>query len=74
MKVTVKLFATLRKERFAVEDREYGAGTTIGEVIRDLGIPEKEAALLFVDGRHASPDRVLAHGETLAVFPPVGGG
>ncbi len=74
MKVTIKLFATLRKGRFAVEEREYGGGTTVRGVIKDLGISEQDAALLFVDGRHADLDRVLSDGEALAVFPPVGGG
>jgi sulfur-carrier protein len=74
MRITVKLFATLRIGRFDVEVHEYPAGTTIGRVIESLNIPEREAALLFVDGRHAEPDRELSDGETIAIFPPVGGG
>jgi sulfur-carrier protein len=72
--VQVKLFATLREGRFEAKLVEVGAATTIGDVIRTLGIPEKEVTLIFVNGRHAEPDQLLAGGDRLALFPPVGGG
>jgi ThiS family. len=74
MHVTVKLFATLRQGRFNEEEREYPAGTAIEHIIRALGISEKEAALIFVNGRHAKTGDELSDGDTLAVFPPIGGG
>ena len=74
MHVTVKLFATLRQGRFNEEEREYPVGTTIGYIIQALGISEKEAALIFVNGRHAKTDDELHDGDTLAIFPPIGGG
>lgn len=74
MHITVKLFATLRQGRFNEEEREYTSGTTIGHIIRTLGINEKEAALIFVNGRHAETGEGLHDGDTLAVFPPIGGG
>jgi molybdopterin converting factor small subunit len=42
--------------------------------MHDIGIPEKEVRLIFVNGRHASLEDRLAEGDTLALFPPVGGG
>ncbi|GAW93269.1 MoaD/ThiS family protein [Calderihabitans maritimus] len=74
MKITVKLFATLRTGRFKVETREYNPGTTVGEVIKDLNIAEEEAALILVNGRHAQLDYQLSEGDTLSLFPPLGGG
>jgi molybdopterin converting factor small subunit len=74
MHVTVKLFATLRQGRFNEEEREYPVGTTIGYIIQALGISEKEAALIFVNGRHAKTGDKLQDGDTLAIFPPIGGG
>jgi len=72
--VTVKLFASLRIGRFEAEPREFPAGATAAEAIASLGIGPGEAAVVFVNFRHAEPGRVLAEGDVLAIFPPVGGG
>ena len=52
----------------------YVPGLTCNRIIRDIGIPEKEVKLIFVNGRHASLEDQLADGDTLALFPPIGGG
>ena len=72
--VKVKLFATLREGRFDVKSMEIGTQTSVGDVIRELRIPEKEVTLIFVNGRHAGLDHLLSAGDNLALFPPVGGG
>lgn len=74
MKVTVKLFATLRQGRFDIDTLDLPPGTTVGDVIQKLGIPEKEVTLIFINGRHGEPSSELHHGDTLGMFPPVGGG
>ena len=74
MQITIKLFAALRKGRFNIETEDFPIGTTVGEVIRLLDISEKEITLAFVNGRHAELDTKLMEGDTLALFPPVGGG
>lgn len=74
MLITIKLFATFREGRFKIEDREVPEGTTISDVLRSLDISEDEIGTLFVKGRHAEADRVLTEGETVAIFPLVGGG
>lgn len=74
MKVTVKLFASLRMDRFAVAERDYEDGATVGHVLLSLHIPEGEAAIIFINGRHAEADSLLKEGDLLAIFPPVGGG
>ena len=74
MVVTVKLFATLRRDRFDVDRLTLPAGTDVGSVILDLGIPEEDLGIVLVNGRHVGMDRRLAEGDTLAVFPLVGGG
>jgi len=33
-----------------------------------------EAAIIFVNGKHAGPDHVMLDGDTLSIFPPIGGG
>jgi molybdopterin converting factor small subunit len=74
MQITVKLFATFRTGRFKVEQRDYPAGTTVGEVVAGLGIDEKELGTVMVNSRHAGVGQVLNEGDALAIFPLVGGG
>ncbi len=72
--ITVKLFATLRRGRFENDAKKFQSGTTVREVIEKLRIPEEKVSIIFVNGRHAGRDQELADGDTLALFPPVGGG
>ncbi|MGD0233563.1 MAG: MoaD/ThiS family protein [Syntrophorhabdales bacterium] len=74
MRVTVKLFATLREGRFSVETLDLEPGATVENVVRRLNISEKEAALTFVNSRHVDPSAEITDGDTLSIFPPVGGG
>jgi sulfur-carrier protein len=74
MHVTVKLFATLRRDRFDADDLELPEGVTAGEIIGRIGIPATEVTLIFINGRHSTPDTKLAEGDTVALFPPIGGG
>ena len=72
--VTVKLFAMLRDGRFDVKTDGFPSGTTVGDIIKILGIPDKEVTLIFINGRHGQKDTRLSNGDTVALFPPVGGG
>ncbi len=74
IRVVVKLFATLREGRFSVSTLELHPGTTVADVVRHLGIPEEEAALIFVNSRHLAPSAELVDGDSLSIFPPIGGG
>lgn len=74
MKVTVKLFATLRQGRFKEQQQEQVDGTTIEHIVNQLSIPQQELGIIFLNGKHAGLDQVLHEGDTLAIFPPVGGG
>ncbi len=77
MRVHVKVFAGLR--RFAPGgkspfDLELEPGATVGDLLKRLGIPEDKPKILLVNGRHASLDRELSHGDEVSLFPPVAGG
>ena len=74
MEVTVKLFATLRNGRFKTEMRCYAPGTTVRQIAEDLRIPLAELSLTLLNGQAALPEQVLTEGDTLSMFPPVGGG
>lgn len=74
MKVKVRLFATLREGRGkeAVLDLEEGAPAQM--VIDFLDIPEKEVSIFLVNGRDGARAQILREGDTVSIFPPVGGG
>ena len=74
MQINLKLFATFRVGRFAAETRQYPPGTLIAEVIRELQIPEAQIGMIMLNHRHADSDQELNEGDTLAIFPLVGGG
>lgn len=74
MRITIKLFATFRTGRFDVETRPLPPGATVGAAIEELRIPRRELGIVLVNSVHASPDKVLEDGDTLALFPLVGGG
>jgi sulfur-carrier protein len=74
MQVTVKLFANFRINRFKQEVREYASTITVGEIVEELGIPDSEVGIIFINGRNASMNQILEEGDTLSLFPLVGGG
>ena len=74
MRVRIKLFATLRDERFEDEVREYDPDTTVRSVLEDLNIAESEVKIVFVNNRHGRLDQGLSEGDVMGVFPPIGGG
>jgi sulfur carrier protein len=72
--ITVKLFASFRRGRFREASRDYFAGARIADVVADLRIDPKDIGMIFIDGKHADPDRTLRAGDALALFPLLGGG
>jgi molybdopterin converting factor small subunit len=74
MKLTVKLFATYRQGRFDVAELERPEGTTVARLLEELELPIPELGFVLVRGRHAELSRALAAGDTVSIFPKVGGG
>lgn len=74
MNVTVKLFASFRAGRFDVEICDYPAGATVADVADRLKLPRTELGIMMVNNRHVKLERVLEDGDTLALFPLLGGG
>ena len=75
MTIVVKCFASLT--RFQPEDADafpIAAGETVAQMMARLGIPEGGVALIFVNNVHGKPDLVLKGGDTVGLFPPIGGG
>jgi molybdopterin synthase sulfur carrier subunit len=74
MKVTVKLFSSLQKDRFIIGSYNGAAVLTVRDILASLKIPEEDVSIIFVNGRDRDVDAVVRDGDTLAFFPPVGGG
>lgn len=74
MKLTVKLFAYFRDNRFVAEVKDYPDGTTVAEIIEDLKIDPGEVGIIMLNSRHCQPDTQPKEGDALAIFPVVGGG
>ena len=74
--VTVNLYAAFREQiggdpSVAVRIEP---GQTVGQVLEQLGIPSEKARIIFVDNRASQLSHTLQGGETLGVFPAIGGG
>lgn len=74
MRVTVKLFASLRRGRFDEAVLEIPEKGLVSDAIEAAGLGPGEATVLFLNARHALPSAPLADGDILSLFPPVGGG
>ncbi|MBU7009506.1 MAG: MoaD/ThiS family protein [Theionarchaea archaeon] len=49
-------------------------GSTIKTIIKECGIPKEKTLIIMVNGRGRESDFVLKDGDTVALFPPIGGG
>ena len=73
--IQLQLFASLKKfmpaaaNNYAIE-----SGITVGALLTRLDVPEDQIKLVFVDGVKADLATILAGGERVGIFPPVGGG
>ncbi|HIJ86313.1 MAG TPA: MoaD/ThiS family protein [Desulfuromonadales bacterium] len=74
MIITVKLFASFRAGRFDIETRDYPEGSTVADVADSLSLPQSELGIMMINNRHVKLDRLLVEGDTLALFPLLGGG
>ena len=70
--IEVRCFASLAQHTPA--DGHAKLAATAGELIRELGIPDGEVAIIFVNGAHAAETTTLRDGDRIGLFPAVGGG
>lgn len=82
IKIEVRLFNAMHTHgdpKAVAEPLEYRAGTTVGDVFRDLNLPMEHLFLILVNGRDVSPGcvgelrftRELEDGDVLAFSGPV---
>ena len=79
MKITVKLFATLRPYlgeglSGTPVEMEVSASTTLGKLSALLNLPMDQVKICFVNGRICELNEVLSDGDEVGIFPPIGGG
>ena len=74
MQITVKLFAYFRDNRFKVEEKQIGEGTTVGDIVDNLGIDREEVGVLMLNSRHTEFTVEPSANDVLAIFPVIGGG
>lgn len=49
-------------------------GVTVCGLIQKLRLPEKDAKMVFINGRRAAESAVLKQGDRVGIFPLVAGG
>jgi len=74
MEVKLKLFATLRKGRFREQIVTTKDNSQVIDIVNQYDIPLGEIAICLVNGRDADKLQILESGDTVSLFPPVGGG
>jgi molybdopterin converting factor small subunit len=75
VQITIKLFASLnRYTPVSSENYPIEPGTTVRNLLKQLGVPEDEIKLIFINGIKGNLASVLQSGDRVGVFPPVGGG
>jgi molybdopterin synthase sulfur carrier subunit len=80
IRIKVRLYAMLRRfeppglglgQGFPMELPD---GSCLSDLVAALRMPAGEIKQIFVKSRRQEPDYVLADGEEVAIFPPIGGG
>lgn len=74
MRITVKLFAYFRDNRFKQREMEFPAGTRVEDIILSLGINLEEVGVTMINSRHCELFQVPRDHDQLAIFPAIGGG
>lgn len=78
MKITIKLFATLRQyideSKKGTSSLEMPENTKVREVLEQLKIPQDIPKIILVNAKQKTVEEVLYEGDTLSVFPPIAGG
>ena len=74
MEIEVRLFATFRQGREKIQKIKIRENTPILDILNIIDIKEEEVAIMLLNGRDATSDRIVQDGDVVSLFPPVGGG
>ena len=74
-RIQLELLATLKRyQPDSYHQYPIAPGVTVRELLEQLGIPEYEVNLVFINGMKGNLDSTVDGGERVALFPPLGGG
>ena len=71
---TVKLFASFRNGREKTYEFDLDQFSTGKEILDHLNIDSEEVAIYLINGKKSTLDHQIEEGDTVSIFPPVGGG
>ena len=80
MEIIIGLFANFEDKMPKDQDSEGRSkieipkGSSVSYVLKDFNIPEEEAYIVLVNGRHAKKNVILLEGDEMFVFPAIVGG
>jgi len=75
MRVKVKLFASLRKDRLQeTEIVNLPSGDTVRDLLQKLMIGVSDVGTLVINTKNATFDQVLLDDDNVTIIPPIGGG
>ena len=78
MQIKIRLFANAKslvpEGRPSICIKDVQNQMTVGQVIKELGLPDDIPLILTVNHSHATYDFVLKDGDVLSIFPPIAGG
>jgi sulfur-carrier protein len=79
LKIEIHLFASLSKflPKGAVDKSfmlEINDGACVKDIVNQIGIPQNNVKLVFINGIHAKDTDRFNDGDRLGLFPPIGGG
>lgn len=74
IKIEVRYFATLRIDDKKKETLEVQEDTSVKTLLDQIGVSLEDVAILLVNGIRTPPETKLKDGDTISLFPPVGGG
>jgi molybdopterin synthase sulfur carrier subunit len=74
-RVEIRLYASLQKWKPSpAAGYELGGAKTVGELLALHAIPEDEVAIIMINGKRGRLDTPLADGDSVSLFPLIGGG
>ena len=75
LRIRLRLFASLLKwAPDAPREYELSERKSVRALLADLGVPEREAAIIFLNGKRGGLGDVLEDGDEVRIFPLIGGG
>ena len=79
MKIEIRLFASFSRylpphAEGQKAEMTLKEGTTVKDLLVQLGVPLESVKLVFVNGIHTPLDYMIEDGDRIGAFPPVAGG